>query len=121
MFSLNGAITYKYLPRYHDMRGGYEKLCGAIRSLGYNPTDGSAYVFTSRDQKLVKIIHYENGQCQLYYQRFEKGQSFIKLTFRDSNPIYTLDWRYLVLLLECPTVREITVAPLSSQGNQETA
>lgn len=121
MFSLNGAITYKYLPRYQDMRGGYDKLCGVIRSLGYDPTDGSAYVFTSKDQKLVKIIHYENGQCQLYYQRFDKGQNFIKLTFRDSTPVYTLEWRYLVLLLECPTVRQVSVEDPTSLDLLETA
>lgn len=34
MFSLNGAVKYKYIPNYQDMRGGYDKLCGVIRSLG---------------------------------------------------------------------------------------
>ena len=32
MFSLNGAVKYKYIPNYQDMRGGYDKLCGVIRS-----------------------------------------------------------------------------------------
>ena len=27
------------------MRGGYDKLCGVIRSLGEDPEDGTAYVF----------------------------------------------------------------------------
>ena len=34
MFSLNGVVKYKYIPNYQDMRGGYDKLCGVIRSLG---------------------------------------------------------------------------------------
>lgn len=51
MFSLNGAVKYKYIPNYQDMRGGYDKLCGVIRSLGEDPEDGTAYVFTSKDQK----------------------------------------------------------------------
>ena len=34
MFSLNGAVKYKYIPNYQDMRGGYDKLCGVVRSLG---------------------------------------------------------------------------------------
>lgn len=25
MFSLNGAVKYKYIPNYQDMRGGYGK------------------------------------------------------------------------------------------------
>ena len=24
MFSLNGAVKYKYIPNYQDMRGGYD-------------------------------------------------------------------------------------------------
>lgn len=55
MFSLNGAVKYKYIPNYQDMRGGYDKLCGVIRSLGEDPEDGTAYVFTSKDQKIVKM------------------------------------------------------------------
>ena len=47
MFSLNGAVKYKYIPNYQDMRGGYDKLCGVIRSLGEDPEDGTAYVFAS--------------------------------------------------------------------------
>ena len=37
MFSLNGAVKYKYIPNYQDMCGGYDKLCGVIRSLGKSP------------------------------------------------------------------------------------
>lgn len=40
MFSLNGAVKYKYIPNYKDMRGGYDKLSGVVRSLGHDPEDG---------------------------------------------------------------------------------
>ena len=30
MFSLNGAVKYKYIPNYQDMRGGYDKLTGEL-------------------------------------------------------------------------------------------
>lgn len=60
MFSLTGATRYMYIPRYTDMRGGYERLCGVVRSFGYDPYDGTAYVFTSKNQKLVKIIRLYN-------------------------------------------------------------
>ena len=71
MFSLTGATRYKYVPNYQDMRGGYDKLCSVLRSLGENPEDGTAYVFTSRDQKLVKIIRHDHSESQLYVQRFD--------------------------------------------------
>ena len=47
MFCMTGATKYKYIPNYNDMRGGYDKLCGVVRSLGENPEDGTAYVFVS--------------------------------------------------------------------------
>ena len=28
MFNINGAVKFKYIPNYRDMRGGYEKLSG---------------------------------------------------------------------------------------------
>ena len=38
--------------------------------------EGIAYVFTSKDQKLVKIIRHEHNECQLYVQRFDSKMSF---------------------------------------------
>ena len=37
MFGLTGATKYKYIPNYRDMRGGYDKLSGVVRTLGENP------------------------------------------------------------------------------------
>lgn len=79
MFSLNGAVRYKYIPNYQDMRGGYDKLCGVIRSLGEDPEDGIAYVFTSKTHKVVKIIRHEHNECQMYYQKFDKNMRFVRL------------------------------------------
>ena len=107
MFSLNGAVKYKYIPNYQDMRGGYDKLCGVVRSLGEDPTDGTAYVFTSKDQKVVKIIRHEHNECQMYYQKFDKGISFVRLEFNGVHPIYVLEWKYLVAMLSCPVVKSI--------------
>ena len=43
------------------MRGGYDKLCGVVRTLTGKMEEGIAYVFTSKDQKLVKIIRHEHN------------------------------------------------------------
>lgn len=87
MFSLNGAVKYKYIPNYQDMREGYDKLCGVVRSLGEDPEDGTAYVFTSKDQKIVKIIRHEHNECQMYYQKFDRNMSFVRLEFEGVLPI----------------------------------
>lgn len=95
MFNLSGAASYKYIPNYKDMRGGYDKLCGVVRTLGQDPEDGTAYVFTSKDRKLVKIIRHEHNECQLYIQRFDNHMSFVRLTFEGTRPVYVLDWKYI--------------------------
>ena len=118
MFSLNGAVKYKYIPNYQDMRGGYDKLCGVIRSLGEDPEDGTAYVFTSKDQKIVKIIRHEHNECQMYYQKFDKNMSFVRLEFEGVLPIYVLEWKYLVAMLSCPVVKSIGPIELNAMRKQ---
>ena len=78
MFSLSGATKFKYIPNYKDMRGGYDKLRGVVSALDGRMEEGTAYVFTSRNQKLVKIIRHEHNECQLYMQKYDHGMS---LTF----------------------------------------
>lgn len=107
MFSLTGATRYKYVPNYQDMRGGYDKLCSVVRSFGSDPEDGTAYVFTSKDQKLVKIIRHKHNECQLYVQRFDGNMSFVRLEFSGTSPMYVLEWRYLVAMLSCPVIKRI--------------
>ena len=104
---------------YQDMRGGYDKLCGVIRSLGEDPEDGTAYVFTSKDQKIVKIIRHEHNECQMYYQKFDKNMSFVRLEFEGVLPIYVLEWKYLVAMLSCPVVKSI--GPIELKCYEEAA
>lgn len=107
MFSLTGATKFKYIPNYKDMRGGYDKLHGVVCSLGGKQEEGTAYVFTSRNQKLVKIIRHEHNECQLYMQRFDHNMSFVRLEFNGKQPMYVLEWKYLVALLSCPVIKRI--------------
>ena len=107
MFSLSGATKFKYIPNYKDMRGGYDKLHGVVCSLGGEQEEGTAYVFTSRNQKLVKIIRHEHNECQLYMQKYDHGMSFIRLEFEGTKPIYVLEWKYLTALLSCPVIKKI--------------
>ena len=107
MFSLSGAAKFKYIPNYKDMRGGYDKLRGVVYTLDGSMEEGTAYVFTSRNQKLVKIIRHENNECQLYMQKYDHGMGFIRLEFDGTKPIYVLEWKYLTALLSCPVIKKI--------------
>ena len=107
MFSLSGATKFKYIPNYKDMRGGYDKLRGVVSALDGRMEEGTAYVFTSKNQKLVKIIRHEHNECQLYMQRFDHNMSFVRLEFNGAKPMYVLEWKYLTALLSCPVIKRI--------------
>ena len=53
-----------------------------IRTLGQDREDDTAYVFTSKNQKLVKIIRHEHNECQLYIQRFDTNMSFVNQIYQ---------------------------------------
>jgi len=108
MFTLSGAMKFKYIPNYKDMRGGYDKLSGVVRTLSGKMEEGTAYVFTSRNQKLVKVIRHEHNECQFYVQRFDHNMSFVRLEFDGDQPMYVLEWKYLVALLSCPVIKRIS-------------
>lgn len=38
----------------------------------------------------------------MYYQKFDKNMSFVRLEFEGVLPIYVLEWKYLVAMLSCP-------------------
>lgn len=107
MFCITGATRFKYIPNYKDMRGGYDKLHGVVCSIDGKQEEGTAYVFTSKNQKLVKIIRHENNECQLYVQRFDHNMSFIRLEFDGVHPIFVLEYKYLLALLSCPVIKRI--------------
>ena len=46
-------------------------------------------------------------ECQLYMQRFDHNMSFVRLEFDGVQPMYVLEWKYLVALLNCPVIRRI--------------
>ena len=92
------------LLRHHRLSYG-ELVCFCTLDGGME--EGTAYVFTSRNQKLVKVIRYEHNECQLYMQKYDHGMSFVRLEFDGAKLIYVLEWKYLTALLSCPVIKRI--------------
>ncbi len=123
--SVNQFFESNGIP-YHVFEKWYKKKYQApnvvecvIRSLGEDPEDGTAYVFTSKNQKVVKIIRHEHNECQMYYQKFDKNMSFVRLQFEGVLPIYVLEWKYLVAMLSCPVVK--TIGPIELKCYEDAA
>lgn len=55
----------------------------------------------------------------MYYQKFDKNMSFVRLEFEGVLPIYVLEWKYLVAMLSCPVVKRI--GPIELKCYEEAA
>ena len=65
-----------------DMRAGVNKLCGQVRSVGLEPTNGDVYVFVGSRRKLMKLLHWERGGYVVYYKRLEQGRFHPRIFLR---------------------------------------
>ena len=58
MFSLNESNRYVICVRSVDLRKGLDGLCGIIRNLSLNPTNGDVYVFFNKSRTTMKPVHW---------------------------------------------------------------
>ena len=82
------------------MRAGVNKLCGQVRSVGLDPTNGDVYVFVGSSRKLMKLLHWERGGYVMYYKRLEQGRFHPKIFLRQGIGFRSMRWDELVLLME---------------------
>jgi hypothetical protein len=61
----------------------------------------------SKNYTKVKMIHFEKHAFYLHEKSFTNGYKFMKIKFVDDRPVYSVDWKDLVALLETPVVTEI--------------
>ena len=61
MLTINGLHKFYFLPYFHDMRCKAQRISEIIRAR-YNrdPLNGDVYIFMSKDNRKVKMVHYEN-------------------------------------------------------------
>ena len=74
-----------------------------------NPLNGDVYMFMSKDQTKVKMIHYENHAFYVHEKSFVKGYKFVKIVIKDDVPVYKIEWKSLVAVLESPVIRSISL------------
>ena len=58
-----------------DMRKSIDTLCMLVTELlKKNPSDGSLFLFRSKNGNKLKALHYETNCFTLWYRRLEKGK-----------------------------------------------
>lgn len=100
MFNLNenNRIVMSQTPS--DMRIGVNGMCGQVRKVGLDPTNGDVYIFVGKSRKIMKLLHWERGGYVMYYKRLERGRFHPRIFLREGVGFRSMRWDELVLLME---------------------
>lgn len=110
MLTINGLRRFFFLPHFHDMRCKAPKVAEIIRSRYHRaPFNGDVYRFMSKRYDKVKMIHYENHAYYLHEKSFTQGYRFMKVLYDGDSPLFMVDWKDLMVVLESPVVKEIRI------------
>ena len=94
MLSITGLHNFYFLPHFHDMRCKARRISDMIRVKYHrDPLNGDVYVFMSKDQTKVKMIHYENHAFYVH----------------EGTYVYKIEWKSLVAVLESPVIKSISL------------
>ena len=74
MFNLNENNRFVMDQHPSDMRIGVNGMCGQVRAVGLDPTNGDVYIFVGSSRKIMKLLHWERGGFAMYYKRLEQGR-----------------------------------------------
>ena len=100
MFNLNENNRIHMSRHPSDMRIGVNGMCGLVRSVGLEPTNGDVYIFVGRTLKVMKLLHWERGGYVIYYKRLEQGRFHSRIFQRNGTGFRSMRWDELVLLME---------------------
>ena len=111
MLSINGLHNFSFLPHLHDMRCKAPRIFEIIRAKYHrDPLNGDVYIFMSKDQRKVKMVHYENHAFYVHEKSFTKDYKFVKIVLKDDVTIYKIEWKSLVSVLESPVIKSISLS-----------
>ncbi len=100
MFNLNEDNRIVMAQHPTDMRKGVNTLCGEVRRVGLDPTNGDVYIFVGKSRKVMKLLHWEYGGYVVYYKRLEVGRFHPRIFLRHGIGFRSMRWSELVLLME---------------------
>lgn len=100
MIDLNTAAAYWLCPEPIDMRKGRDRLAAFVRDkMGTDPINGSqAFIFYSKNLRVVKILHHDFSGYELYTKWFDDGK-FLKPVFSGIRQKHSVTKSQLLLFL----------------------
>lgn len=100
MFCLNDTMRYHLCPGRTDMRKGINSLIGVIKErMKSDVCNGDVFIFIGSSQRLMKLLHAEDGGMVMYVKRLEAGRFKIP-EYDEKTDSYPMEWRDLVVMVE---------------------
>lgn len=89
------------------LRCKYNRILAVIRhQLGREPEQG-VFIVMSKNRRLIRLFAYDKISCQLFEKRFVPEYEFMKVEYDGEQPVYRMDWKDLVTLLERPVRKKL--------------
>ena len=55
------------------------------------------------------MVNFEENAYYVHQKTFTNGYTFMRLNFVDEKPVYSIDWKDLVAVLESPVIKQLTI------------
>ena len=81
MFNLNEDKRIVMAQHPTDMRMGVNGMCGQVRKVGLEPSNGDVYIFVGKSRTTMKLLHWERGGYVMNYKRSSKAVSILAYFF----------------------------------------
>ena len=109
MLTISGLKKF-FVPDVNDMRCGAHRLLQIVKHKHHLTThDGSVFIFMSKNRRTVKMVNFEENAYYVHQKTFTNGYTFMRLSFVDEKPVYSIDWKDLVAVLESPVIKQLTI------------
>ena len=110
MLNITGLNRFFFVRDFHDMRCKYDKVLSIIhQQLNREPEDGDVFIVMSKDLRLVRLFSYDRRSYSMFERRFRPGYQFMQVTCNGAESIYSINWRDVILLLESPVIKKLTI------------
>ena len=110
MLTISGLKKFYFVHDVNDIRCGAHRLLQIVKHKHHLTThDGSVFIFMSKNRRTVKMVNFEENAYYVHQKTFTNGYTFMRLSFVDEKPVYSIDWKDLVAVLESPVIKQLTI------------
>ncbi len=110
MLTISGLMRFYFVPDINDMHCGAHRLLQIVKNKHHLHTNnGDVFIFMSKNRRTVKMVNFEDNAYYVHQKTFGPGYTFMKLNFVEEKPVYSIDWKDLVAVLESPVIKQLTI------------